>query len=154
MMIIGVIGTGESHPVTDRVAEEVGREIGRLPGAVLVNGGLGGVMEASARGAKRAGGITVGILPGYRPEDANPYIDIPLPTGMGEMRNFLIVRASQVLIAVGGGFGTLSEIAIALKMGRKVIGIDTWKVSDEIDTARDGKEAVEKAVRYIERKGF
>lgn len=152
MKIVGVIGLGESMPRTDRIAEEVGMEIGKMKNVVLVNGGLGGVMEASARGAKRTGGVTVGILPGIDPEEANPYIDIAIPTGMGEMRNFLIVRSSQVLIAVGGGFGTLSEIAIALKTGKTVIGIDTWKINERIILVRGAKEAVAKAMEIIEKK--
>ncbi len=153
MRVIGVIGRGDSHPETDGIAEKVGEEIGRR-GVVLINGGLGGVMEASAKGAKRVGGITVGILPGLDPLEANPYIDIPIPTGMGEMRNFLIVRASPVLIAIGGGFGTLSEMAIALKVGRKVIGIDTWDVSERVLKAGDAVEAVVKAMEVIEHQGL
>ena len=104
---IGVIGTGEP----DRTAEETAEEVGRLlaeRGAVLICGGLGGVMEAACRGARSAGGVTVGILPGTDRRHGNAYLDVALPTGMGELRNALIVRASDVLIAVAGGFGTLS----------------------------------------------
>jgi uncharacterized protein (TIGR00725 family) len=97
-------------------------------GAVLVCGGLGGVMEAACRGAKEGGGTTLGILPGSDRSAANPYVDVALATGLGEGRNLLIVRAADVLIAVGGGHGTLSEIALALRAGKRVIGLDTWEI--------------------------
>lgn len=139
--MIGVIGSGDPSPETDRLAEEVGRGIAK-GGAILINGGLGGVMEASARGAKDMGGLTVGILPGLNASDANPHIDIAIPTGLGDMRNFLIVRASNALIAVDGSYGTLSEIAIALKMKKPVIGIKTWDISHEIYRADTPEEAV------------
>jgi uncharacterized protein (TIGR00725 family) len=125
---IGVIGAGEPDPATEETAEEVGRLLGE-GGAVLVCGGLGGVMEAACRGAKSAGGTTIGILPGLDRRHGNPYLDVALPTGMGEMRNALIVRASDAVIAMAGEFGTLSEIAFALKTGVRVIGIDTWDLS-------------------------
>jgi uncharacterized protein (TIGR00725 family) len=98
-------------------------------GAVVVCGGLGGVMEAACRGAKSAGGTTVGILPGTRRADANPHVDIAIATGLGEMRNGLVVRAADALVAVGGEFGTLSEIALALKASKPVVGLGTWALS-------------------------
>ncbi len=125
---IGGIGTGEPDRTTEDTAEGVGRLLAER-GAVLICGGLGGVMEAACRGARSAGGVTVGILPGTERRHGNAYLDIALPTGMGEMRNALIVRASDALIAVAGEFGTLSEIAFALKTGVRVIGIDTWDLS-------------------------
>ena len=125
---IGVIGAGEPDPATEKTAEEIGRLLAE-GGAVLVCGGLGGVMEAACKGAKSAGGTTIGILPGPDRRHGNPYLDVALPTGMGEMRNALIVRASDAVIAVAGEFGTLSEIAFALKTGVPVIGIDTWDLS-------------------------
>ena len=109
------------------MAEAVGRELaGR--GAVVVCGGLGGVMEAACRGAQEAGGRTVGILPGADRAAANPFVDIAVPTGLGEARNALVVRAADALIAVGGGYGTLSEIALALKAGKRVVGLDSWEI--------------------------
>ncbi len=141
-ILIGVVGSGEADTTNDSLAEEVGGHIASR-GGVLVNGGLGGVMLASARGSKQAGGLTIGILPGPDTKDANPYIDIPIPAGMGEMRNALIVRASRGLIAVGGGYGTLSEIALALKTGKPVVGINSWQVSEEIIQAKDPAHAVE-----------
>jgi uncharacterized protein (TIGR00725 family) len=105
----------------------VGRELAAR-GAVLVCGGLGGVMEAACRGAKDAGGRTVGILPGTDRAAANPFVDIAIPTGLGEARNALVVGAADGLIAVGGGYGTLSEIALALKAGKRVVGLDSWDI--------------------------
>ena len=148
MQQIGVIGAGYCSPETELLAEEVGREIARA-GAILVCGGLGGVMLASARGAQRAGGITVGILPGDSFEDANPYIQIPVVTGLGHARNVLVVRSAQVLIAVKGGYGTLSEVALALKMGKPVVGLHTWDVSKKIILVTTPQEAVKKALRLI-----
>ena len=125
---IAVIGAGRATPEEERVAHAVGRGIAGA-GAVLVCGGFGGVMEAACRGAKEAGGSTVGILPGTSREGANPYLDVALPTGLGEMRNGLIVRAADALVAIGGEFGTLSEIALALKAGKTVIGLGAWELS-------------------------
>jgi uncharacterized protein (TIGR00725 family) len=95
---------------------------------VLVCGGLGGAMEAACQGAKQAGGATVGLLPGPDRAEANPYVDVALPTGLGEGRNLLVVRAADVVIAVGGGYGTLSEIALALRHGKPVVGIGSWEI--------------------------
>jgi uncharacterized protein (TIGR00725 family) len=114
-------------------------------GTVLVCGGLGGVMEAACRGAKEAGGTTVGILPGLDPADANPYVDVALATGLGEGRNLLVVRAADALIAIGGGHGTLSEIALALKAGKRVVGIGTWDIEGVVP-APDAAAAVEAAL--------
>ena len=122
---IGVIGPSRATPEIAEAAFQVGALIAR-GGAILVCGGGGGAMEAACRGARSAGGTTVGILPGPTREDANPFVDIAIPTGMGEARNALVVRASDAVIAVGGGVGTLSEIGLALKMGRPVIGLGTW----------------------------
>jgi hypothetical protein len=96
-------------------------------------------MEAACRGAKEAGGLTVGILPGSDRSQANPFVDVVLPTGLGEARNALVVGAADVVIAVGGGYGTLSEIALALKAGKRVIGLGTWEI--EGVTAVEGPEA-------------
>jgi uncharacterized protein (TIGR00725 family) len=108
-------------------------------GGVVVCGGLGGAMEAACRGAKQAGGTTLGILPGSDRADANEFVDFALPTGLGEARNALVVRAADVVIAVGGGYGTLSEIGLALKTGKRVIGLDTWAIDGV--SAVDGPEA-------------
>ena len=125
---VAVVGGGGAPLEELSAAEEVGRRLAAA-GAVVVCGGLGGVMEAACRGAKEGGGTTVGILPGMDRRDANPYVDVAIPTGMGEARNALVVRASESMVAVGGEFGTLSEIALALKAGRPVIGLGSWELS-------------------------
>lgn len=142
--IIGVIGTSEASTEEYQTAEEVGREIARRKG-ILVCGGLGGVMEASCRGAKSEGGLTIGIIPGSTKKEANPYVDIPIVTGISEARNIIVVRSSNAIIAIGGSFGTLSEIAFALKLEIPVVGINTWEVSTNIKKATTPKEAVDLA---------
>jgi len=149
---IGVIGASECSPEAERLAEEVGREIARNK-AILICGGLGGVMEASARGAKKERGITIGILPGFSFEEVNPFIDIPIVTGLSHARNVLVVRSSHALIAIEGGYGTLSEIAIALKLRKPVIGLRTWDVSKKIITVETPKEAVKRAIS-LSKKSF
>jgi uncharacterized protein (TIGR00725 family) len=134
-------------PEEAAVAEAVGRLLAEA-GAALICGGLGGVMAAACRGARSAGGPTIGVLPGFNAGDANPYVDIPIVTGLGEVRNLVIVRTAAAVIAVGGEFGTLSEIAFALKLGRPVIGLGTWELAREgrpsqaIVTAETAEEAV------------
>jgi uncharacterized protein (TIGR00725 family) len=112
----------------------VGQELAAR-GAVVVCGGLGGVMEAACRGAKEAGGLTVGILPGTDRAAANAFVDVAIPTGLGEARNALVVRAADALVAVGGGYGTLSEIALALKAGKRVVGLDSWDIEGVLAAA-------------------
>lgn len=126
-IVIAVVGAGFAEADTLNTAEAVGRAIAER-GAMLVCGGLGGVMEAAAKGAKSAGGTTIGILPQPYRHDANPYIDVPIATGFGEGRNVFIIRTADVVIAVGGEYGTLSEIALALKSGKAVIGLGTWDI--------------------------
>jgi uncharacterized protein (TIGR00725 family) len=125
--IIAVIGAGTADEAILKIAEDVGRLIAKR-GAVLICGGLGGVMDTASKGAKSAGGITVGILPQNHTKDANPNIDIPIASGFGEGRNVIIARTADAIIAVGGEYGTLSEIAFGLKMGKPVIGIGTWDI--------------------------
>lgn len=143
---IGVIGCGLEDASLNALAEETGALIAEA-GCALVNGGLGGVMRASANGCRARGGISIGILPGLDPKEANEYIDIPIATGMGEMRNFIIVRSAAALIAVGGGYGTLSEIAIALKASKPVIGLKTWDISAEVMKTESPVEAVRLALK-------
>lgn len=123
--MLAVVGAGQCDQPTEQVAEAVGAAAARA-GAVLVCGGLGGVMAAACRGAAGAGGLTLGILPGEDPSEANPWVQVAVPTGMGELRNGLVVRACDALVAVGGEYGTLSELALALKTGRPVVGVGTW----------------------------
>lgn len=157
-VVIAVIGENDPPADVAALAEEVGAEIASA-GAVLVCGGLGGVMEAACRGARGRGGITIGILPGTRPADANPFVTYALPTGLGHARNILVVRAAQAVIAVGGRYGTLSEIAFARVEGIPVIGLRTWelkregKVEDPIQRAADAKEAVALALQAARSRG-
>jgi uncharacterized protein (TIGR00725 family) len=125
--IIGVIGSSRADVDILALAEEVGREIARN-GAAVVCGGLTGVMEAVCKGARREGGLTIGIIPSDNKEDANPFVQIPIVTGMGMGRNVMLVKTADAVIAVGGEYGTLSEIAHALNLGKKVIGLRTWKL--------------------------
>jgi uncharacterized protein (TIGR00725 family) len=139
-----VVGAGRASDDEARTAEAVGRALAES-GAVLVCGGLGGVMEAACRGAKSAGGTTVGILPGDDRAQANEHVDVALATGLGEARNALIVRAVDALIAVGGEYGTLSEIALALKAAKPVVGIGTWDL-EPIVAAGGPADAVRRAL--------
>jgi uncharacterized protein (TIGR00725 family) len=124
--VVAVIGAASCSPAQSAIAEAIGRMLA-LKGAVLVCGGRGGVMEAVCRGAQEAGGFTIGLLPGNDPAQGNPYLSVALPTGLGQARNALVVQAGQAVIAIGGGYGTLSEIGLALKSGRRVIGLGTWR---------------------------
>jgi uncharacterized protein (TIGR00725 family) len=148
---VAVCGSGSAPTADLEAAEAVGRALAER-GAVVVCGGLGGTMEAACRGAKSAGGTTVGILPGLDRAAANPYVDVAVPTGLGEARNALVVRAVDALIAVGGEWGTLSEIALALKAGKRVVGLGTWELSkagrpvEGIVRAASPAEAVELAL--------
>jgi len=149
--IIAVIGGENAPPEETKLAEEVGRELARQ-GAILVCGGLGGVMEAACRGASSEGGVTIGILPGDNHEAANPYVQIPIVTGIGYARNIIVVRTARAVIAVDGSYGTLSEIAHARQLGIPVVGLNTWTLSKDnqqdtsIVRAQDPAEAVKKAL--------
>ncbi|MDY7036432.1 MAG: TIGR00725 family protein [Thermodesulfobacteriota bacterium] len=143
IIYVGVIGSGECSDSVYDLAANLGFQIGKK-GWIMVCGGLGGVMEGAAKGCVEADGVTIGILPGLERESANPYIKIPLPTGLGEGRNLLVVRSSDVLISIAGGYGTLSEIALALKMNKPVIGLDTWENIKGIQYVSDPHEAIQK----------
>lgn len=153
-IFIAVIGGGDVSSQVAALAEEVGREIARR-GAVLVCGGLGGVMEAACRGASREGGLTIGILPGENRQAANPYVRIPIVTGLGYARNVAVVRSAQAVIAVDGSYGTLSEIGHALQSNIPVIGLNTWSLSidgradNAIVPADNPKDAVNRAIAMI-----
>jgi hypothetical protein len=146
--IIGVIGGRRVDKTLLNEAEKVGSLVAQKE-IVLVCGGLTGVMEAAAKGARSAGGITVGILPQEHKRDANEYIDIPIVTGLGIGRNVIIARTADVLISIGGEYGTLSEIAFALQMGKPVIGIRTWDIKGVIP-AQNADDAVAKAFKILE----
>lgn len=125
--IIGIIGASEASEELQRLAEELGRGIAQR-GWTLVSGGLSGVMEAASKGACDAGGTVVGILPTATTADANQYVIIPIATNMGHARNAIIAHTADVLVACGGGYGTLSEIALANKLGKKVFGLKSWDI--------------------------
>ncbi len=157
-MYISVIGASKCGKDLYKLAYDVGREIAKRK-AILICGGLGGVMDASAKGAKEVGGMTVGILPGDTRIGASKYLNVSLPTGMGEARNVLVIKAADVVIAIGGEYGTLSEIAHALKMNIPVVGLKTWDIGkDEFGVSRiikvdDPISAVEKAYKLAKSKG-
>lgn len=153
-MIISVIGSSSAKPVHLELAEAVGRELARR-NIMVACGGMTGVMEAACRGAKAAGGTTIGILPGRRGSTYNEYVDIPIFTTMGYARNIIVVHTGQACIAVGGAFGTLSEIAYAMDAQIPVIGLSTWDLTvkgdgdpvvDGIIPAADPVDAVDKAL--------
>ena len=160
-MRIGVMGAGQCSEEIYSLAEQVGELIARHD-AILICGGRGGVMEGAAKGAKTAGGITVGILPDEDDLGVNPYIDIPIVTGMGNGRNVINILSSQVIIAISGGYGTLSEIALALKTQTPVVGLLTWNFSAETEPANKAnkqdlffrantaEEAVKKAIELVQ----
>ena len=150
-MLISVVGGGNATPEAYKAAEQVGVELaGR--GVTVVCGGLGGVMEAVCKGARAAGGHTIGILPGPDPAEANPYVEFPIATGLGYVRNVIVVRAGKAVIAIDGNHGTLSEIAFALTYEIPVVGLDTWELSQggQVDTrvlrAKNPVDAVEQAL--------
>jgi uncharacterized protein (TIGR00725 family) len=148
---IAVVGPGTATTDELSLAEDAGAEVAAA-GCGLVCGGLGGVMEAACRGARSRGGQTLGLLPGLDREAANGWVIVAVPTGLGEARNALVVRAADAVVAIGGGWGTLSEIALALKTGVPVVGVGTWEVARDgrpvpgIVTAAGAREAVELAL--------
>lgn len=152
--VVAVIGAGSASDSERAIAEEVGRRLAEK-GAILVCGGRGGIMEAACRGARQAGGLTVGILPGTSPHEGNPYLSLAVPTGLGHARNAVIIEASEAVIAVAGGYGTLSEIGLALKIGKPLVGLLTWRASragseaSEIPVAMTAEEAVDRALEAV-----
>jgi uncharacterized protein (TIGR00725 family) len=151
---IAVVGPADADPDQLAQAEDVGAGIAEA-GAVLVCGGLGGVMESACRGARSRRGTTVGLLPGSDRAHANGWVAIAIPTGLGEARNVLIVRAADAVIAVGGGWGTLSEIALALKHSKPVVGLGTWELArggesiTGVEAADSPRAAVERALARL-----
>jgi uncharacterized protein (TIGR00725 family) len=143
-----VIGASQPTPEQERAAEEVGRGLGGA-GAVVISGGGPGVMAAASRGAREAGAVVVGILPGNDRHAANEYVTLALPTGLGDLRNGLIVRAADAIVAVGGAYGTLSEIALALAAGVGVVGYDTWAI-DGVEAADTPAAAVARVLELAD----
>jgi uncharacterized protein (TIGR00725 family) len=141
---VAVCGASEATPSQLDAAREVGKLLAKS-GAVVINGGYGGVMAAASEGAASEGGTVVGILPGTDREDANPHLTVSIPTGLGQARNAVIVTAADSVIAIGGGWGTLSEIALARRLGRSVFAIDTWDL-DGLEVVKTPGEAVQRAL--------
>ncbi len=139
---IAVIGPGEASAGELAMAEDVGAALAAA-GCVVVTGGLGGVMEAASRGARSRLGSTIGFLPGSDPDAANGWVELPIATGMGEGRDALVVAAARGLIAIGGGYGTLAELALALRAGKPVVGIGSWDIAG-VEPAADAASAVER----------
>ncbi|HEX6506994.1 MAG TPA: TIGR00725 family protein [Chloroflexota bacterium] len=148
-MVIAVVGSGECDARVAAMAREIGMLIAQR-GTVLVTGGSTGVMEAASQGAHEAGGLVVGILPGLDVGDANPWVDVAIPTGMGQLRNGLVVNSASAVIAVAGEWGTLSEIGLARKAGKTVIGLQTWRLSRP-DGAADDIVHVDTPAQAVER---
>uniref|UniRef100_A0A7C1FT32 TIGR00725 family protein n=1 Tax=Thermomicrobium roseum TaxID=500 RepID=A0A7C1FT32_THERO len=155
-MLVAVCGPNEATVEESMVAERLGELLARA-GVTVVCGGRGGVMAAVCRGAKRGGGATIGILPGTNPREANEWVDYPICTGLGEARNAVVVASGQVVIAIGGGLGTLSEIALALKLGRPVITLHSWpldpallaRANARIEEATSPDEAARRALELL-----
>lgn len=147
---IAVVGAGAADPATYDLARRVGRAVARA-GAMVVCGGLGGAMEAACRGAREAGGTAVAILPGADPRDANPWADVVIPTGLGHARNVLVVQSGDAVVALPGSWGTLSEIALARKVGRPVVAVGAWRHLDGVEVCEDPEEAVSRALELARR---
>jgi uncharacterized protein (TIGR00725 family) len=145
---IAVVGASDPSAEDARLAESVGSAVAGA-GAVLVCGGLGGIMEAAARGAKSKGGLTLGILPGRSRQGANPYLDCAVATGLGDFRNFLVVAAADAVVALPGSYGTLSEIAMALTLKKPVVGLGTWEI-EGVMRATSAEEAVKLALSALQ----
>lgn len=147
-IIIGVIGGHICNDKVERLAKNLGKSIAKV-GYKVVSGGLSGVMEAVSKGVKEAEGTTIGIIPGENKADANPYIDIVIPTGLGLARNTLVVRTADVIIALPGEYGTLSEIAFALNLNKKVINLSNWDISGtiKVNSVEEAMSEVKKLIR-------
>lgn len=145
---IAIIGAGIADEETYNLAYRIGKLLGER-GAIIYTGGLGGVMEGASRGAYEVGALTVGILPGNKAEEANPYVRVPVVTNMGEGRNVILVRCAEVVVAISGGYGTLSEIALALKMWKPVIGLKTWENIPGVIYVGSPEEVLAKVLEFL-----
>jgi uncharacterized protein (TIGR00725 family) len=145
---IAIIGARSCDAEVSVLAEQMGLLLAEN-GYNLICGGLGGVMEAVCKGARSKNGITIGILPGNNPGDANQYVDIPIATGIGVSRNLIIIHSAVAVIAISGGFGTLSELAFALQLEKPVIGLGTWEISEAVIKASDPGDAIEKLKKLL-----
>ena len=146
--VIAVVGAGKCSKKLRDLAAEVGKYVAENDG-IIVSGGLGGIMEGASRGAKEAGGITIGILPSDNRDDANEFIDFVIPSGFGEARNILVIRAADAVIAFPGKYGTLSEMAFALQAGKPLISVNAWKLGEGIKVVETGLEAAKLAMEMV-----
>ena len=149
-LYVAVVGPGDAPPEVEAESEVLGAALGEA-GAVVVCGGLGGIMAAACRGARTVGATTIGILPGTDRAGANSWVDVAVATGMGEGRNVLVVRTADAVVAVAGGYGTLSEVALALKIGRPVVGLGTWDIPG-VERADGPHDAAARAVALARRR--
>lgn len=149
--VVAVVGAGKCSKKLRDMAAEVGKYVAEH-GGVLVCGGLGGIMEGAAQGAKEAGGVTIGILPSDNRDDANEYIDFVIPTGFGEARNVMVVRTADAVVAFPGKYGTLTEMAFALNAGKPVISVNAWKLGEELHQADSPVEAAKLAMELATKK--
>ena len=145
---IAIIGARACDEAILQIAEHMGSLLAEN-GYTVICGGLGGVMEAACKGAKARNGTTIGILPGDDPAEANPFVDIAIATGMGISRNLIIIRSAIAVVAISGGFGTLSELAFALQLQKPVVGLGTWDVTDKSVTASDPEDAMIKLTKLL-----
>jgi len=145
---VGIIGAGNAGERLQALAQEVG-ELAARRGWIVISGGLEGVMEAASKGAMNAGGVVVGILPGVSPGEGNPFLTVALPTNMGHGRNVIVAQAADVLIAVGGGYGTLSEMALGLKMKKPVVSLESWRPDPAVIVAGTAAEAIDAAAARV-----
>jgi len=149
-MMIAVVGAGKCSKKLRDMAFEVGKYVAEHNGVVIC-GGLGGIMEGAAKGAKEAGGVTIGILPSENKEDANEYVEYVIPTGFGEARNIMVVRTADAVVAFPGKYGTLSEMAFALHAKKPVVAINAWKLGDEIEQVDNPIDAARRAMELAEK---
>lgn len=146
--IIAVIGGSKCSKKVEQISHKIGKIVAKV-GAILICGGLGGVMEAACKGTKSAGGLTLGILPGENKESANPFVDIALPTGLGYARNVLVVKSADIVIAINGKYGTLSELAYALHFKKPIFGINTWNIEgiNKVKSLKELENKIKKLLR-------
>jgi hypothetical protein len=147
--MIAVVGAGKCSKKLRDMASQVGKYVAEH-GGIIVCGGLGGIMEGAARGAKEAGGVTIGILPTDNKDDANEYIDYVIPTGFGEARNIMVIRAADAVVAFPGKYGTLSEMAFALNADKPVVSVNAWRLSDDLKQVEDPVEAAKLAMELAQ----
>ena len=147
--VVAIIGAGKCSKKLRDMAAEAGKYVAEH-GGVVVCGGMGGVMEGAARGAHEAGGVTIGVLPTTDRADANEFIQYVIPTGFGEARNAIVVRCADAVLAFPGKYGTLSEMAFALKAGKPLVSVSAWKLGDNIEQVDDPLEAAARAFELAE----